>query len=254
MTVLPDSAGTGQARAVAVERTPWTVLASSGLVIAVLAALNVAIHYGVLGGLWLGPLVALTLLGFARWRGLSWAQLGLARDRVRAGAIWAAGAIAVVALIYLVGVSLPATRSAFLDVRYHFGVAGALVSALVVIPVGTVLLEEVAFRSVLWGMLARHMRTWLVLVISSALFGLWHVLPSLQLASANHDVGGAVSGAGSSARVLVVLATVAFTALGGLVAGELRRRSGSLLASAGMHWATNGLGVLFGLVAWHITG
>jgi membrane protease YdiL (CAAX protease family) len=52
--------------------------------------------------------------------------------------------------------------------------------------------------------------------------------------------------------LLVVLGTVAFTALGGVVAGELRRRSGSLLASAGMHWATNGLGVLFGLAAWHI--
>jgi membrane protease YdiL (CAAX protease family) len=50
--------------------------------------------------------------------------------------------------------------------------------------------------------------------------------------------------------VLVVVGTVVFTALGGAVAGELRRRSGSLLASAGMHWATNGLGVLFGLMAW----
>ena len=47
-----------------------------------------------------------------------------------------------------------------------------------------------------------------------------------------------------------VLGTVAFTTLGGVVFGEARRRSGSLLASIGFHWATNGLGVLFGLWAW----
>ncbi len=31
-----------------------------------------------------------------------------------------------------------------------------------VIPLGTILLEEVAFRSVLWGMLSRHATTWRV--------------------------------------------------------------------------------------------
>ncbi|WP_255522689.1 MULTISPECIES: hypothetical protein [unclassified Blastococcus] len=36
-----------------------------------------------------------------------------------------------------------------------------------------------------------------------------------------------------------------------MVFGELRRRSGSVLASAGAHWATNALGVLAGLLAWH---
>ena len=43
-----------------------------------------------------------------------------------------------------------------------------------------------------------------------------------------------------------------FTALGGVLAGELRRRSGSLFASVGMHWATNALGVLFGVLAWRL--
>jgi uncharacterized protein len=36
------------------------------------------------------------------------------------------------------------------------------------------------------------------------------------------------------------------------VFGELRRRSGSVLASAGAHWATNALGVLVGLMAWRL--
>lgn len=231
--------------------TGRAALVSTGLVVAALVVLNVVDHL-LPSGLWFAPVAALALLGFARYRGLSWEQLGLGRDRVRSGALWAGSAIAVVAVIYVVGVVLPVTRPAFLDARYHLGVAGALVSAFVVIPVGTILLEEVAFRSVLWGMLSRHMAAWRVLLISSVLFGLWHVLPALHLASANDGVREAIRGAGTSGNVLVVAGTVAFTALGGVVAGELRRRSGSLLASAGMHWATNALGVLFGLVAWKI--
>jgi membrane protease YdiL (CAAX protease family) len=60
-------------------------------------------------------------------------------------------------------------------------------------------------------------------------------------------VSGAVGAAGSP---LVVVGTVALTTIGGFVFGELRRRSDSVLASAGAHWATNALGVLFGLLAW----
>lgn len=148
--VSPDSAGGSVAQSGCGGRNQRAALVASGVTIAALAALNVADHL-VRGGLWLAPLATLALLGFARWRGLSWQQLGLGRDRVRAGSVWAAGAIAVVALIYLAGALLPLTRPAFLDARYHFGVAGALISALVVIPVGTIMVEEVAFRSVLWG-------------------------------------------------------------------------------------------------------
>ena len=59
--------------------------------------------------------------------------------------------MALVSVVYLVGVVVPLTRPAFLDARYHLGLHGALVTAFVVIPLGTILLEEVAFRSVLWG-------------------------------------------------------------------------------------------------------
>jgi membrane protease YdiL (CAAX protease family) len=119
------------------------------------------------------------------------------------------------------------------------------------IPVGTVLLEEVAFRSVLWGMLSRHTRMWQTLLASSVLFGLWHILPATASAS-NQAIGAAVGGLGAFGPILVVTGTIAFTALGGFVAGELRRRTGSLLAPVGMHWATNALGVIFGVVAWRL--
>lgn len=226
---------------------------ATAVVVVMLAMVNVAEHV-LRDVLWLGPLVVVALVCFARWTGLSWSQLGLSRDDFWSGLRWGLGSVAVVAAAYLVGVLSPLTRSTFLDARYHLGVSGALLSAFVIIPVGTIFFEEVAFRSVLWGMLARQFTTWRVLVVSSVLFGLWHILPSLHLASTNQGVGNAVRGVGGLSTVLVVVATVGITAVGGAVAGGLRYRSGSVLASAGMHWATNALGVLFGLLAWRLAG
>jgi membrane protease YdiL (CAAX protease family) len=199
---------------------------------------------------WVRLAAAAALLAWARLCGLSWAQLGLGRDRLASGLRWCLGSIGVVALVFLAGVLLPLTRPLFQDARYHVPAGQALYTALVVIPFGTVVLEEVAFRSVLWGMFARHSKTWQVLVTTSVLFGLWHVPSSLHLASANPGVAGAIG----SDTVVVVAATVLFTAVGGAVFGELRRRSGSVLAAIGVHWATNGLGVLFGLLAWSLAG
>lgn len=222
------------------------------VVVLVLVGLNLANHVFGWGSMWLGPIGALALLAFARFSGLSWRQLGLSRRTHAAGLRWGLGVIAVVAAVYLIGVLLPSTRSAFLDARYHLPPASALLTAFVIIPVGTILLEEVAFRSVLWGFLSRHVRVWQAALASSLLFGLWHLLPATAAVTANPALGALMIGFGAWQQVASVAGTVLFTAIGGLVAGELRRRSGSILASVGMHWATNALGVLFGLVAWRL--
>jgi uncharacterized protein len=211
-----------------------------GAVLAVLAAVNVADRFGPPGtGLVAGPLVALGLVLLARRAGLSWWELGLSRHTFLSGLRYAVGAVLAVALVYAVGAAVPLTRPAFLDVRYHLHVGAALVAAFVVVPLGTVLLEEVAFRGVLLGLVHRHRGAAWASVTSSVLFGLWHILPSLGLSRANHAVGVVLGGG-----VLPVLAAVGFTALAGLLLCELRRRSGSLLAAAALYWATNGLGVL----------
>lgn len=228
--------------------------AATVAVVATLVGINLANHLLHWDTLWLGPVGAAALLAFARWSGLTWTQLGLGRHQWRPGLRWGGGVIALVGLVYLVGVLLPVTRSAFLDVRYHLAPAGALMSALVMIPVGTVLFEEIAFRSVLWGFLSRHVRVWQVALASSVLFGLWHVLPAMASAGANQAMAMAAIRLGPFAHFAIISGTVLFTTAGGLVASWLRRRSGSLLASVGMHWATNGLGVLFGLLAWHVAG
>ena len=79
----------------------------------------------------------------------------------------------------------------------------------------------------------------------SALFGLWHVQPTLATMGDNPAVSGAAGS--TAARVLVVLGAVAVTSAGGLVFAWLRLRSRSLLAPVIAHAATNGLGLA---VAW----
>lgn len=226
-------------------------MAGTALVLVALVALNLAEHVWHLGGIWLGLAGAAGLLALARAFGLTWAQLGLSADRWRRGWPWAVAMVGVVGAAYLLALALPDTRAAFLDPRYRMGVDRALLTAFVLIPLRTVLLEEVAFRSVLWGMLRRHVGGAGVLLISSVLFGLWHVLPALDFA-AGRGLAAVDPGHRLLTTVLAVAGTVLVTGIGGAVAGELRRRSGSLLASAGMHWATNGLGVLVGLAAWRL--
>jgi membrane protease YdiL (CAAX protease family) len=219
----------------------------SGAAVVVLAAINVTDHL-LHPPWWVRALEAAGLLAWARLDGLTWSQLGLGRDRLASGCRWGLGAIGVVSGVYGIGVLLPLARPAFQDVRYDLPLPEALRTAFVVIPLGTVVLEELAFRSVLWGMLSRHQPEWLVVVTTSVLFGFWHVMPALHVGATNRGVSEAVGGG----TAVVVVGTVVLTTVGGLVFGELRRRSGSVLASAGAHWATNALGVLFGLLAWHM--
>src|SRR5881394_2408122 len=96
-------------------------------VLAVLTAVNVLLRFGPPGlGLLLGPAVALVLVLLARRYGLTWDHLGMSRRTLRKGTGYAAVAVRVVALVYLVGALLPVTRAAFLDVRYHLQLGAAL--------------------------------------------------------------------------------------------------------------------------------
>ena len=88
------------------------------------------------------------------------------------------------------GVAVPVTRRAFHDTRYRVPMRSAVLMSLVTIPLGTVVFEEVAFRSVLWGMLEHERGAAVATVVSSALFGLWHVLPALDVAQHQHGDPG----------------------------------------------------------------
>jgi len=161
----------------------------------------------------------------------------------------AAGAIA---LVYVIGMALPLTRRAFLDTRYQIPMRAAVLMSLVTIPLATVVFEEVAFRSVLWGLLEADHGTAMATAVTSVLFGLWHVLPALDVTGTST----AISDGGRPPRrrvLLTILGTVLFTALAGVVFAELRRRSDSLVAPVLLHWATNGLAVVAASRMWKVS-
>jgi membrane protease YdiL (CAAX protease family) len=226
----------------------WAVAATVGLLVAVAVAGRLGPPHTMLVA---GPVGAVLLLALAFRAGLSADDVGLARASWRRGAAYAGGCVAAVAVMYGIAVLLTATRSAFEDQRYRTGLGAALFTAFVAVPFGTVLVEEVAFRGVLWALLrARHGAVRATLV-SSGLFGLWHVVPSFRLSEVNPAVAG-IAGSGRTGQVLAVAGAVVFTSLAGALLCELRRRSGSLLAPIGLHWAVNGLAALVtaGVARW----
>ncbi|MEV0222351.1 CPBP family intramembrane glutamic endopeptidase [Streptomyces sp. NPDC050704] len=187
------------------------------------------------------------LILIARWDGLTPADLGLDAAALRRGLRWAPALAAAVLVVFVIALAVPLTRDAFRDARAAgLSTEQLLWQVLVRVPFGTVLLEETAFRGVLWSMLSRrHGTTWAT-TMSSLLFGLWHLLPSRGLNRSNAATEAAF-GTDSTAVPLTVTATIAATAVAGAVLCELRRRSGSLLAPAALHWSVNGFGYV---LAW----
>jgi len=212
--------------------------------LALLAAAMVAVrgaHLAVALGL------AACLVVIARANGLTAAELGLARSTWRTGLRWGTAAAALVATAYALAYLIPAARHVLPEGGGGIGRA-ALWTVLVAIPLGTVLPEELAFRGLLLPLLGRRYGVLASTMISSGLFGLWHIPASLGGGTANTAIVGVMGGDAAGTAIRVV-ATVCFTALAGAVLCWLRLRSGSLLAPALAHWTANGLGVIVALVA-----
>jgi uncharacterized protein len=182
---------------------------------------------------------AAALLGAARAAGVSWAELGLARSRVPAGLGWGGAAAAVVGAGYAVALAVPGLRPLLTDARAGGLGAGELAGEVLVrIPLGTVLWEEVAFRSVLLALLLRVLPPRRAVLVGATVFGVWHARPTASAVGANDLVEGPLPTAA------LVLAGCLVTAGAGLLFSWLRMRSGSLVAPVLLHLATNCLGLL----------
>jgi membrane protease YdiL (CAAX protease family) len=134
---------------------------------------------------------------------------------------------------------IPATNRFFHDSRAEIGGGRLLYELTVSIVLVTVIPEEFAFRGVLLGSAVRLWGRWRASSVSSALFGLWHIAPTLHTMSDNRVTSGASGTAGE--QVLLILGAIATTFVAGLVFAWLRLRSQSLIAPILAHAATNGL-------------
>ena len=218
-------------------------------VIAALVAINVTAHFSQLAAVAaFVPIGVMILLFLARANGMSWRDLGLARNTHGKGLAYGLGAGVVVVLGVAVAMALPFTREFFFNESYA-SLRTALIAALVIIPLQTVLPEELAFRGVLHGSLARMGGTKLVFFASSLLFGLWHVASSLNLTASNAGLT-AFLGSGTAAQWAGVGLAVVATAGAGAGLTWLRHHTGSVIAPIGLHWALNATGALAAAAAW----
>jgi len=193
-------------------------------------------------------LCLIVLLAMVAWlTGLRPDDLGLARSTWAAGLRWGLGAAAMVTTAYLAALAITPLRASVAEVGAPTWSA-AVVSAVILIPLGTVIHEEFAFRGVLFGLLRRRSGRRVAVLGSSAVFGVWHIVPALATGPTNAAMADAV-GEGLGGTILRLAGTVLITGLGGILLCELRVRSGSLLAPILLHWAVNAGGVLFVLLA-----
>jgi membrane protease YdiL (CAAX protease family) len=182
-----------------------------------------------------------TALAAAALSGLTPADLGLGRGRWLPGRL-GYGLAATVAAGWVVIAMVPAARPLLDDKRITALDGRAMAyQALVRIPVGTALWEEVAFRGVVQAALRRVMPPTAAIAVTSCVFGVWHIRPTLQGLRANGLAGTRGRAAAG------VTAGVAGTIAGGVLFSWLRERSGSLTAPILLHIATNSGGMVAAL-------
>jgi len=176
---------------------------------------------------------AAALLVAARASGVTLDELGISPARFGSGLrVGAVAAIPVVAGV-AAAASFGGTRRFFADNRVSdVSSRRAAYETAVRIPVGTALGEELIFRGALLALFARERSVPRAVLASSALFGLWHVLPALRSPAAE-------PGGGLARRARFAAGTVAVTALAGVGFAQLRIRSRSVLAPAVVHGALN---------------
>ncbi|MPZ52870.1 MAG: CPBP family intramembrane metalloprotease [Acidimicrobiia bacterium] len=186
-----------------------------------------------------GRVAANTMLGvaavaFARARGYGWRELGLGPEDVSRGLRVGASAAFVTLTGYGLATAIPSLRTKLADVVAELELPEITEWALVHVPLGTVLAEELAFRSVLNAVAKRSLSPPVEILLQAVAFGMWHAFPEPD---ENTPTGG------------VVLAT----GLGGLLLTRLRNQSGSVVAPALLHLAVNSGGVLVGTAVKRVT-
>jgi membrane protease YdiL (CAAX protease family) len=229
----------------------FRVYVDVAVVIAVLVLTNLLAHFTTAwANIVVVPVGALALVALMRSRGLGWGEIGLGRQHWRSGARYALTAVAIVGAVIAIGAALPWTRPMFLN-NHYATISGALLASMLIIPLQTVIPEELAFRGVLHGTLDRAWGFRGVATLGSVLFGFWHIASSLGLTSGN--VGFTrILGTGFGAMMVGVVGAVIATGAAGFVFTWLRRRSGSLLAPIALHWSLNGMGALAAAAVWHL--
>jgi uncharacterized protein len=188
---------------------------------------------------------AAAFVAVARGLGASWTDMGVRRERLGRGMRVGIAAAIPIAAVVAAGVAVPATRRYFADQRVMgLGAGATAFDVLIRIPVGTAVCEELIFRGALLGVFLRHRTPITAVAISSMMFGLWHVFPTLDTLHLN-PVGDLVEGS-TLRTVEAVIGAAAVTTAAGFGFSWLRLRANSVVAPIIAHGALNAAAFLGG--------
>jgi len=188
-------------------------------------------------------LIAAMLL-WARQGNLTLVELGITRHGAARGAaigVGVAAAVAVAALVLLRSGLLvpgPVHYAPFAEMT----VAHVVFRALILMPLATILPEELSFRGVLLGLLRRRYADGRAAVLSAIVFAPWHGLLLV------HTVGETSLALSTWGWTLGIVGGFVGVAVGGWLFAYLRIRTGNLVTSVCCHWAFNA-SILVGLYA-----
>lgn len=192
------------------------------------------------------------LTWFAHKEGATWADMGMDPAKLKQGVRWGLRAAVPIVLVIGAGVALPWTRKFFADEQVTSASGGEVLWHLFVeIPIGTALAEELLFRGALLGIFERRHSRRTADAMSAVLFGLWHVLPTIDQLQTN-PAGDGISG--TWGKVGAVGGVVVLTTIAGYGFALLRDKSDSVAAPVIAHTALNAAAYVGGRVAAGLLG
>lgn len=180
------------------------------------------------------------LFAVYRLAGLNLADIGLSKSHLGSGLKLGLLSVFVIAvsftILYLIN------QKIFGDSRYHQPLSTAFYSALLLVPLKTVIFEELVFRGIMPALLKGFgINLIYIAIVSSLIFGLWHLTSAPK--------SDAVSIAHFS-NWMIVLGVFIATSTGGAILYLLRYYSDSLIASMIVHWFVNGFAIVLTSLSW----
>ena len=193
----------------------------------------------------LNPLLVALMLAYAAQRPGGLGAVGLRRaglGRSLLGGLGVGLGLAAPALFFF-------HRPLLLDTPLEYGPVSRftrrelLVDVLLRVPVGIAVLEELAFRGLLYAALRRSLPPRVAIPASAIGFACWHIMVTVSSAAQTN-----LSEAARLPRLLrpyvqpiAIVGAMLTTGIGGLVFGTLRERSGNLAGPMLAHWIVDGL-------------
>ncbi len=166
-------------------------------------------------------------------------QMGIETDSIKQGIVTALPFM--FTIIGVMGIAYLLRPTTFLDARYNQDLGPMLYSIFIILPLTTVLLEELFFRGLFFGYLLTISSQLSAVIVSSVAFGLWHFFTSRNVSLEGVSIS----------PILISVGVVIATAVAGAFFVWLRIRGNNIITPILVHWTINASGVALSYLAWH---